>query len=199
MKAVQSSRDPEIYWGIPIAASVFWAYIYLCAIVILPIRHLPRALESQQQKQRRQFVQMLQDPHLRHLINLKAKEKFGEKGADAHMAQLDSKAAFYLDDTPADKEWKEEAARLQVWNAYVKKMWKKRRFLSFLFLVSGVLLVVDTPHLGRVIDGMMVLTVSYYTTYVMFPESPTEKAKKAKKNAPMATDDDVETPLLQVY
>ena len=176
--AAVKMNELEVYWDAPLAAIVRWVYIILGVAAILTLQADLGHGETTLQRKRRQFRQILEDPVLRRNIKVLAEKEMGEDAVAAYMADLDARAARYSEEAQADDEWKRQEAKLVAWKARIATMWAVRKILALLFVFSLVLFCIDQPQAGTVLEGLMVLVLVFFGTYVCLPTSPQRQAKK---------------------
>ena len=106
------------------------------------------------------------------------------------MEDLDAKAAQYAQESQSEETWKQQEARQIAYKQRVQATKHIRKITVLPFFISLLLLNIDGPQIGRVLDGMMLLVVFVCATYLCIPHNPQQQSKK--------TADDAETPLLAI-
>jgi hypothetical protein len=189
--AQEKGRELEIRWDFPLAAMVRWIYVMFCVLALCYLSSDVGQRETSKERRRRQFRQIVQDPLLREGIKRDAMKQFNgdEQEVAKYMAEQDARAARFEADE-ADLGWKRSEAKLEAWNQRLHCLWAIRIALAVAFLLSCGLLVIDKPKAGVVMDGAILIVLTFGLTYVCLPKSPTQQAKKGVKS-------ELEEPLLE--
>lgn len=147
--------------------------------------------ETKEARKHRQFRMALEDPVLRRCMEKRAEKEVGVEGVAERMAQLDAKAAKYArEEEQSDEAWQRQEARLLAWKERVESAKVVRKAALVPLGISTLLLFVDRPQIGRVLDGLMIVVGFVICTYCFLPKHPQGDSKKT------STDDDASTPLL---
>ena len=175
----------EIYWDTPIASILWWFYLAIGLGSLVTLASPLGEMETSKQRKRRQFRQVLQDPILRRGIERDARAEFGEDHAKVaeFMTGLDAKAAAM--EGTYDEEWRRKEAVRTAWKERVQCLWGVRKLLLLLFVVSCVLLYVDRPKAGVVMQGGFILAGIFVLTYFCLPRAPEEQVKASEAEEPL--------------
>ena len=169
----------------PIAFMVLCCYIIYTLFVLSDLQTRLGNGETKAQRGRRYFIQTLQDPVLRKGIETDAIRDRGQEAAAVMMERLDAKAARFMHEAQADDDWKQQELRINAWKKRLGRLaWYRFGFTAMCFL-SCLLLFIDQPKAGRILDGLLVVASGFLATYFCMPQSPLQGGKKMLLEEPL--------------
>ena len=168
----------EFQWNNPISDCVLYLYTVIAVASIYGLQRKLVGGETRRQRSRRHFIQALKDPVLRHRMELDFIQDRGEEETAKTMERLNARAAAYEAEAQADSDWKKQEFLNEAWKQRMQYLVQIRLVHVTLCCLSLLLLWIDQPKAGRVLDGIMVALIALLATYKCLPRSPHHSSKK---------------------